>query len=482
MTAVGSGFAWLWTRADVSTVGKVRFSRPLAVPPLAESTVDADGTRVFDLRMQSGETEFQDGVRTPTWGFNGGYLGPTLRAERGERVKVRVRNTLDVASSVHWHGMHLPAAMDGGPHQMVTAGGEWTPRWKIDQPAATLWYHPHPHGATEDHVQRGLAGMFLLDDARSERLKLPANYGVNDVPVMVQDVTFDGPRFDDDHAFLANTGFLGKRTMVNGTLDPYLEVGDELVRLRLLNASTARIYTFGFDDDRTFDLIGTDGGLLEKPAPMNRIQLSPGERAEVVVRMRSGERTVLRSYPWREGRAWEKRFNGGDDSFDVMELRAAERLRPSPALPGQLGELELPDAEDTTQGRFFELRRSGINGKPMAMDRVDDVVTRGTTETWTLRNGGDMTHNFHVHDVQFRVLEVNGREPEPALRGRKDTVAVPMGTTMKIVLRFDGPADPDTPYMYHCHLLDHEDHGMMGQFVVVEPGQQPGSPKGHAGH
>lgn len=482
VAAVGSGFAWLWTRADVSTVGKVRFSRPLAVPPLAESTVDADGTRVFDLRMQSGETEFRDGVRTPTWGFNGSYLGPTLRAERGERVKVRIRNALDEASSVHWHGMHLPAAMDGGPHQMVAAGATWTPRWKIDQPAATLWYHPHPHGATEDHVQRGLAGMFFLDDARSTRLKLPAKYGVNDVPVVVQDVTFDGARFDHGHAFLANTGFLGKRTMVNGTLDPYLEVGDELVRLRLLNASTARIYTFGFDDDRTFDLIGTDGGLLEKPAPMNRVQLSPGERAEVVVRMRPGERTVLRSYPWREGGAWEKRFNGGDDSFDVMELRAAQRLRPSPALPAALGKLELPNAKDTAQGRFFELRRSGINGKSMAMDRVDDVVTRGTTETWTLRNGGDMTHNFHVHDVQFRVLEVNGREPEPALRGRKDTVAVPMGTTMKIVLRFDGPADPDTPYMYHCHLLDHEDHGMMGQFVVVEPGQQAGSPKKHAGH
>ncbi|MFF7341754.1 multicopper oxidase family protein [Streptomyces sp. NPDC008163] len=482
VAAIGSGFAWLWTRADVNTVGKVRFSRPLAVPPLAESTVEADGTRVFDLRMQSGTTEFKDGVRTPTWGFNGSYLGPTLRAERGERVEVRVRNALDEASSVHWHGMHLPAAMDGGPHQMVAAGGEWAPHWKIDQPAATLWYHPHPHGATEDQVQRGLAGMFLLDDARSKQLKLPAKYGVDDVPVIVQDVTFDGSRFDHDHAFLANTGFLGKQTLVNGTLDPYLQVDDERVRLRLLNASTARIYTFGFDDDRPFDLIGTDGGLLEKPTPMNRVQLSPGERAEIVVRMRPGQRTVLRSYPWREGGAWEKRFNGGDDSFDVMELRAAQRLRPSPALPAELGKLELPDPKDTTQGRFFELRRSGINGKPMAMDRVDDVVTRGTTETWTLRNGGDMTHNFHVHDVQFRVLEVNGREPEPALRGRKDTVAVPMGITMKIVLRFDGPADPDTPYMYHCHLLDHEDHGMMGQFVVVEPGQHAGSPKTHAGH
>ncbi|NEE32417.1 multicopper oxidase domain-containing protein, partial [Streptomyces sp. SID7982] len=267
--------------------------------------------------------------------------------------------------------------------------------------------------------------------------------------------------------------------------DPYAEVGDERVRLRLLNASTARIYTFGFDDDRAFDLVGTDGGLLAAPASMNRVQLSPGERAEVVVTMRPGERTVLRSYPWRDGNGWERRFDGGDDSFDVLQLRAAERLRPSPGVSDRLAVdrgLELPEADDAVRSRHFELRRSGINGQPMAMDRIDETVTRGTTEVWTLRNGGDMTHNFHVHDVQFRVLDVNGKRPEPALRGRKDTVAVPMGSTVRIALRFDGPSDPHVPYMYHCHLLSHEDDGMMGQFVVVEKGQRAGEVPDHAGH
>lgn len=240
-----------------------------------------------------------------------------------------------------------------------------------------------------------------LDDENSARLALPKTYGVDDLPVMVQDVTF------------------------------------------------------GFDDDRAFDLVGTDGGLLAAPASMNRVQLSPGERAEVVVTMRPGERTVLRSYPWLDGNGWERRFNGGDDSFDVLQLRAAERLRPSPEVPGRPAAdrgLELPDADDAVRSRPFELRRSGINGQPMAMDRIDETVTRGTTEVWTLRNGGDMTHNFHVHDVQFRVLDVNGKRPEPALRGRKDTVAVPMGATVRIALRFDVPSDPDVPYMYHCHL------------------------------
>ncbi|MGW7412914.1 multicopper oxidase family protein [Streptomyces sp. NPDC054863] len=485
LAAVGGLFAWWWTGAEVSTVGKVEFRNELKVPPLAKSVVEKDGTRVFDLRMQSGATEFEKGTKTPTWGFNGSYFGPTLRAARGEKVKVRVGNALDEASSVHWHGMHVPAKMDGGPHQEVAPGKTWTPQWTVDQPAATLWYHPHPHGKTEEHVQRGLAGMFLVDDARASALKLPKRYGVDDVPVAVQDVTFDGAEFDHGKLFLQNTGFLGERTMVNGTLDPYRTVGDELVRLRLLNASTARIYDFGFADDRDFALIGTDGGLLEKPEAMKRVQLSPGERAEVVVRMRAGEKTVLRSFPqsnYADGFA--QRFGGGDDSFDVLELRAAASLRKSPKLPGVLGKLEVPQGKESVRGRFFGLRMSGINGKKMDMGRVDETVTRGTTETWTVRNEDGVPHNFHVHDVQFRVVEVDGKPPTGALRGAKDTVFVPGGTTVELAMRFDGPADPDTPYMYHCHLLYHEDTGMMGQFVVVEKGQQAGRPAGgdHAGH
>jgi FtsP/CotA-like multicopper oxidase with cupredoxin domain len=481
--AVGGLFTWLWTGADVSTVGKASFQNELAIPPLAESRVEKDGTRVFDLRMQAGETEFKDGRKTPTWGFNGSYLGPTLRAERDEKVRVRIRNGLGEASTVHWHGMHLPARMDGGPHQMIEPGAQWSPHWTVDQPAATLWYHPHPHGETERHVGQGLAGMFILDDERSAGLALPKRYGVDDLPVIVQDVRFDGAKFDHGRKIMQNVGFLGDRTMVNGTLNPYREITDELIRLRLLNASTARTYAFGFPDGRAFSLIGTDGGLLERPASMERIQLSPGERAEIVVRMRPGERTMLRSFPQDNyGDAWQRRFGGGDDSFDVLELRAAERLRPSAGLPSRLGELEIPDGKDATRGRHFDLKRSGINGRPMAMNRVDEAVTRGTTETWTVRNSNGMPHNFHVHDVQFRVLEVNGAPPPPELRGPKDTVFLPNGATMKLALRFDGPADPDTPYMYHCHLLYHEDEGMMGQFVVVEKGQRAGPLSGSSAH
>ncbi|MGV9615222.1 multicopper oxidase family protein [Nocardia xishanensis] len=483
LVAVSGCVGWVYVDAAVSTVGRTEFRNELAVPPLAESRVEPDGTRLFELDMRTGSKEFRPGQVTPTWGFNGDYLGPTLRARRGEQVRVRVRNGLPEPSTVHWHGMHLPAAMDGGPHQMVEAGATWTPEWTVDQPAATLWYHPHPHGETEDHVRRGLAGMFLLDDDLSETISLPENYGVDDLPVIVQDVTFRGAALDGAHSMFRDVGFLGEQTMVNGTLTPYREVGDELIRLRLLNASTARVYTFGFDDARDFALVGTDGGLLDRPATLRRLPLSPGERAEIVVRMRPGDRTVLRSNKLSAGLDfWTQRFSGGDDTFDILQLRAATTLRPSPGLPAALAPASTPDGAGSVTERRFELDLSGINGTPMAMDRIDFAVTRGATETWIVHNRDSMPHNFHIHDVQFRILAVGESAPPPHLSGPKDTVFLAPDDTVRLAVRFDGPADPDTPYMYHCHLLWHEDLGMMGQFVVVEPGGAAGRPTHSHGH
>ena len=154
--AVAAG--WAFSRVGTDTVDRVDFVRPLAVPPLAPARVDGQGRRVFDLLAREGSRDFRgDGRLTRTAGFDGDFLGPTLRAERGEQVVVNVVNRLAEETSVHWHGMRLPAAMDGGPHQMIRPGATWSPTWTIDQPAATLWYHPHPHGRTEEHVYRGLA-------------------------------------------------------------------------------------------------------------------------------------------------------------------------------------------------------------------------------------------------------------------------------------------------------------------------------------
>lgn len=460
--------------APVSTVGEVDFDTPLAIPPLAESSVDADGTRVFSLDARAGTTEFARGVASDTWGFNGSYLGPTLVADRGERVRVDVTNSLDEPTTVHWHGMHLPAEMDGGPHQMVEPDATWSPNWAIDQQAATLWYHPHPHGETEEHVARGLAGMFLLHDPEERALGLPSAYGVDDIPVIVQDTGFssDGRREAPARGY---AGGLGDELLVNGTRGPYLEATAELVRLRLLNASTARTYGFTWSDDRPVELIATDGGLLEASVALDRVVLSPGERAEVLVRLTPGERVVLRSEMTAEAAGMVgpvSAMNGNTDAFDVLELRAADTLDAAAPVPERLASIAPYDEGEVATTRTFRLNDSfEINGNAMDMGRIDETVTVDTLERWVVENDTEVPHSFHVHDVQFRIASIDGAPPPPELAGWKDTIHAEPQREYELLMRFEDYTDPDTPYMYHCHFLWHEDQGMMGQFAVVEPGQ-----------
>jgi FtsP/CotA-like multicopper oxidase with cupredoxin domain len=470
MMGFGGFIAWSFMSAKVDTIGEVDFERPLAIPPLAESDVDADGRRVFDLTMQRGETDLGRDEPTETWGVNGSYLGPTLRASRGEEVVVNVDNELGEESTLHWHGMHLPAEMDGGPHQMVGDGETWSPTWEIDQPAATLWYHPHPHDETAEHVYRGVAGMFILDDPDAD-VDLPSTYGVDDVPVIVQDKEFDGSQLDTSHGLFESTGLLGDTVLVNGTPGPYLDVTTERVRLRVLNASNARIYNFYFPDKREYAVVGSDGGLLPKPVPMTHLELSPGERAEIVVTMEPGETVALRSAPLESS---NNRFAGADDRLDILELRAAETLKPSPEVPAELAPAPDLDPGEVSEIRDFRLSGTNINGDDMDMDRIDQTVELGATERWRVSNAGGQPHNFHIHDVQFMVETLDGEAPPPELAGWKDTIFMPEGREVELLLRFTDYADPDTPYMYHCHLLLHEDSGMMGQFVVVEPGEDAG--------
>ncbi len=481
VVTVGAFAAWVviaFTQAPLDTVGEVDFDRPVTIPPLADSRME-DGVRHFDLRLQSGMTDLGADQPTPTWGVNGAMLGPTLRAERGETVAMRVRNELPETSTLHWHGMHLPAEMDGGPHQVVEPNQTWTPTWTIDQPAATLWYHPHLHGATADHVYRGLAGMFILDDPQEAALDLPRDYGVDDLPLIVQDKNLDDSgKLDMSESFFGSAGVIGETVLVNGTPDPYAEVTTEAVRLRLLNGSNARPFTFAFADERDIDLIATDGGLLEAPVTMDSLQLSPGERAEIVVRFEPGEDVVLRSEPSDT----RNTFAGGQDRLDLIEFRADSRLTPSPPLPQRLAEVPRLDPADATQERSFRLADSTINGREMDMERVDEVVDAGATEIWTVTNTDAGSHNFHVHDVQFQVLDIDGREPPAHLRGWKDTVWLRPSEPVRLIMRFGHHTSTEWPYMFHCHTLRHEDDGMMGQFMVVEPGESPGEIPGAGGH
>lgn len=226
----------------------------------------------------------------------------------------------------------------------------------------------------------------------------------------------------------------------------------------------------------TWGFNGSYLGLLAAQVERRRLSLSPGERAEIIVRMRPGGNVVLRSYQPHLGIDWfTNGVDGGRDQFDLLELRAANTLAPSSPMPNRLG--SPPDLADTVWNaaadRIFALQGNKINGNAMDMTRVDAVVEVDTTEVWQVENTDGNFHNVHVHDVQFHITTVNGEPPAPEFAGRKDTVFLQPGDVAQLAMRFTDYTDPNLPCMFHCHRLRHEDRGMMGQFVVVEPGQLP---------
>jgi FtsP/CotA-like multicopper oxidase with cupredoxin domain len=284
----------------------------------------------------------------------------------------------------------------------------------IDQPAATLWYHPHLHERTEDNVYRGVAGLFLLDDPETSALALPKDYGTDDIPVILQDKRFDeqGQLGFGEPAF-SPIGRLGDQLLVNGTHDPHLTITSQRVRFRLLNASTARSYNLGFADSRPFELIASDGGLLEAPHRTTRVPLSPGERAEIVAVFRAGERVVLRSFPPNLGLGpLEERFAGADDTLDVVQVRAGGELSRSPRVPDRLVARQRLDQAEAVRTRRLELNGSSrINDQRMDLGRIDQAVTVDTTEQWEVANRSGNPHNFHVHDVQFQLIDTLAARP-----------------------------------------------------------------------
>ncbi|MGO2426467.1 MAG: multicopper oxidase family protein [Corynebacterium flavescens] len=452
------------------------FSTALPVPPLLEAARNGDISH-YSMRLQAGTSSIVPAGPSTTWGINGPFLGPTLRLKQGEKLRVDVKNDLPETTSLHWHGMRVPADADGGPHSEIAPGETWSPEWTVDQPAATLWYHPHPHGKTESHVYKGLGGFIIVDDTE-EPTEFPHEYGVDDFPVIIQDKSFDESG-ELVEANRAGVGMLGNTILTNGTHGAHIEVGAQRIRLRLLNGSTARTYCLGLTEDRTFELIATDGGRLAAPLQLDRILLSPGERAEILVSLNEGDTVRLRSFAHDLGVATSRnRDAGAEDEFDVLELQASSTLRAAPALPPTLPTATTPKESSAAQTREFLLGDNTINGESMDMSRIDAVVAPNTVEIWEVENTHSQPHNFHIHDVQFRILDIDGTPSPPDLAGPKDTVYTPPGVRFRLIMEFGENRAPEIPYMFHCHLLWHEDEGMMGQFSISE-GTPPPLPAHH---
>jgi blue copper oxidase len=354
------------------------FDVPLAIPQ--KITVSPS------LMAQSSSATLMKGSSTTTLAYSGGILGPTIEVQRGQIVSVDFQNKLSEHTNIHWHGLILPSDMDGHPEDLVMPGESFQYQLPIQQRAGTYWYHPHPHQATARQVFMGLAGMFLVRDEEEKALNLPSNE--YELPLIIQDKRFSGSSLSympsDDEIM---TGYLGETILVNGVHSPFKSVDASWYRLRLLNGSTARVYQFGFSNQHAFYLIGTDGGLLEKPEKMVSIMLAPGERADILINFQNfsvGSEVYLQSTKFSQ-------FNlQGRQEFQIMKFRIEKASNDSFVLPAALSTIAELTPTQATQTRSMNISklvggtgthgsgsRHGINGMTYDNDYVAFAVEGG---------------------------------------------------------------------------------------------------------
>ncbi len=459
----------------------------LLIPNTIESTN-------INLALQNSTYQFFPGTITNTMGINGAILGPTLIINKGDNLNINVTNNLGQPTTIHWHGMHISASNDGGPHTIIDPATTWNPQFTVMNNAATMWYHPHLDEFTDEHVSKGIAGMIIIRDTEEAALALPRTYGVDDIPMVVQTKDFDANNQIVNHSNSDDT------VMVNATIDPIVDVPAQMVRFRILNGSTQRVFNFGLSNGASFYHIATDGGLLEAPNTVTRLQLAPGERGEILVDLSGmqGQAISIKSFASEFpngifGAATPgmgsgltlnnyspNAINGAD--FNILQLNiVAQTANPITAVPSTLTTITPFVEANADQTRTFDLapitggqnQLNGdftINGVSMNMNTINVTIPLNNTEVWTVQNNSGIGHPFHVHDIQYQILSINGNTtiPENA-QGWQDTYLVSGGGgSMKIITKFTDFADDTIPYMYHCHMLNHEDGGMMGQFVVVD--------------
>ncbi|PLA74948.1 copper oxidase [Hydrogenovibrio sp. SC-1] len=468
LTHCNSSMDHLGSRRNLSsTLSLEPSSSILPIPELMTGTS-------FDLKLQKGTRQFLTDKTTDTYGINGDFLGPAIKVRNGDNISLNVTNNLSESSTLHWHGMHLPGEMDGGPHQLIQPGETWQAQYQVKQEAATNWFHPHQEGETGRQVYQGLAGLLIVEDDHINTLGLPSTWGEDDIPLIVQDryFTADGQLSYLPSAMDGMNGMTGGTYLTNGVINATTELPAQLVRFRVLNGSNARFYELKFSDGHDFQQISTDGGLLETPQTLSQISLSPGERIELVTDLsgRTGQQLSL--------------VDANNANKPILEMSITTPNDQPGILPEILASREHPSEADAAKTRTFELNMGGmmggmnnnqselftINGQAMDMNRIDERVPINTWEIWKVNNRTGMNHNFHVHGASFYLLDRNGEFNQVAAyeKGPKDTVQVGAGDSVRFMIRFtDYTTDATAPYMFHCHILEHEDRGMMGQLIVI---------------
>lgn len=464
---------------------------PLNIPPALTGTT-------FNLNIQNGISSFYTGTTTPTYGINGIWMAPTIIVNNGDSITLNVTNSLTGignSTTIHWHGLHVSPENDGGPHSVINQGTTWSPSFKVRNNASTYWYHPHGHNKTDLHVSKGLAGFFIVHDADEMALPIPHTYGIDDFPIVVQSKAFDVLQQ------IAIATEMDTAIFVNGTLNPYQNLPAQVVRLRLLNGSSMRSYNFGFSANMPFKLIGNDAGLLDSSITLTRIRLSPGERVEILLNLQSklGDTIFLKSYSSEfpngiyggatvsgMGGATIPDYNlnplNGLD-FNILQINVtAQTTTPTPitSIPSTLipntpwtlasvnATKDFTLAPETMGPTYMVEGPFRIDAKNFNMDTINRICYLNNVEKWRWTNNTGIAHPIHIHDMHFYILNVNGGAVPNYEQGKKDVVLVMPNQYVEFITKFEDFTNDSIPYMYHCHLLHHEDDGMMGQFLVLQ--------------
>ncbi|GKT03342.1 multicopper oxidase family protein [Furfurilactobacillus entadae] len=433
--------------------------RPLNVPAVLQPD-KVDGNDVwYTITAQVGQTAILPGPTTTTWGYNASLLGQTVVLRDGVHYHVHIVNHLPEVTTLHWHGLNIPGPItDGGPHAPIYPGEARDIDFTLNQPAQTDWIHPHPCPNTARQVWNGLAAAVVVTDDVEAALPLPRNYGVDDIPVILQDRTYHENQLDYE-ADYDEDGTLGETPLVNGTVNGVFNVTTQRLRLRILNGANRREYRLHFSDNHAFTQIGSDGGLLPEPVPMTKLMLTAAERAEVIVDFgdyKPGQRVQLMSDDVVL-MTFEVGHYVADDTTLPDHLVAIEDWQPTPGRGVEATVMSGMDDEVRLDGQLFDMQR--IDRR----QQIGDVVDWDVTNTNEMDTG--MIHPFHMHGCHFLILSRNGHAPYPNEHGYKDVVGVNAGETVRIRVKFDVLG----VFMYHCHILEHEDTGMMAQIEVFDP-------------
>ncbi|WP_026837678.1 multicopper oxidase family protein [Gillisia sp. JM1] len=491
----------------------------------------------LDIKLTAVEREISilEGRKTMCWTFKSelilgdssslqqipdSYLGPIIKVNKGQKIRIRFQNELPQESIVHWHGMHVPEQYDGHPTDIISNGQTYVYEYEVMNRAGTYWFHPHPHGNTGEQVYNGLAGLLLVSDKEEENLNLPT--GEFDLPVVIQDRTLDDNNqlvYLDGGRMDRMMGFLGDKIFLNGRPEQELSLKAGCnYRLRFLNGSNSRIYKLAWDNGEPLKVIGIDGSILEQPKVMPYVMLAPAKRIDIWLDLKNkkqGDEIELKSLAFESGMMGGM-MNGGmmngnntrlplGSEYSLFKIKMNESGSNDFLLPENLvpyNKLDPTTAVNRNNPREFNFFMQGmqwtINGRTWEPTEVakEETVKLDTTEIWQLSNKGgkmmgdggmmgrgnegggmgnmmQMPHPIHIHQVQFNILEYDTSEMDAMFwnsikdgfidEGWQDTVLLMPGMKIKIIMRF---SDFKGLFVYHCHNLEHEDMGMMRNFKI----------------